>query len=144
MYDKIKKEILEARKSGDKIKANLLNTLYSDAKKDAINSGKREPDNELLGNILKKFVKNAKETIELKKNGNMDYSQDETELKILESYLPKQLTEEELMKIISELADNLPSKEKKFMGQIMKQLKENYDGQFDGKLASQITGNVLQ
>ncbi|MGM0607184.1 MAG: GatB/YqeY domain-containing protein [Candidatus Muiribacteriota bacterium] len=143
MYKKIKKDILEARKSGDKIKTNLLNTLIGDAQKEAINSGNREPDDKIVNKLIKKYLKNTKETLGLKNKQGMDISQEKDEKEILESYLPKQLTEAELEKIVSELVDQLPEKNKKFMGQIMKSLKQKYDGAFDGKTASSIVGKKL-
>lgn len=143
LLEKIKKEILEARKSRDSVKANLLNTLYSEAKTQAINSGEREPSDELLMKVLKKFHKNLKETIALKEKNSSDTTQDKKELEILESFLPKQLSDEELEKIIKKFIDEEEEKSMKIMGKIMGRLKKEYDGRFDGKKASEITRKLL-
>lgn len=143
MLEKIKKDILEARKSKDSVRANVLNTLYSEAKTAAINNGRREPEDQELMALLKKFLKGNSETIELKKKQNMDFSQESREKEILESFMPKQLSEIELEEIIKEYVAGLEDKSKKSMGLIMKRLKEEHDGTFDGKTASSIVNRLL-
>lgn len=143
MLEKIKEDILEARKSKDSVKANVLNTLYSEAKTAAINNGRREPEDQELMALLKKFLKGNSETIELKKKQNMDFSQESREKEILESFMPKQLSEIELEEIIKEYVAGLEDKSKKSMGLIMKRLKEEHDGTFDGKTASSIVNRLL-
>ncbi|MCK9225095.1 MAG: GatB/YqeY domain-containing protein [Candidatus Muirbacterium halophilum] len=143
MLERIKKEILEARKSKDSVKANLLNTLYSEAKTIAINNGRREPNETELMDVLKKFIKGNKETVELKKQNSIDCMQDEKEKEILESFQPKQLNDNELEIIIKSYISELEDKSKKSMGIIMKKLKQNHDGSYDGKKASNIINKLL-
>jgi uncharacterized protein YqeY len=143
MLEKIKKQILEARKAKDSVKANVLNTLYSEAKTLAINNGRREPEDNELQAVLKKFLKGSNETIELKKKNSIDCSQDEKEREILESFMPKQLEDNELENIINVYISQLEDKTKKSMGIIMKRLKEEHDGSYDGKKASSIVNRLL-
>ena len=62
---------------------------------------------------------------------------------ILESLLPKQLSEEELEKVIVEIVAALPDKSPRQMGAVMAELKKKYDGQFDGKTASGLVKKAL-
>ena len=80
--------------------------------------------------IVKKMIENAKLTNTL------------SEIPILESYLPKQLTEEQLSGLINALIFNNQYTIKD-MGKIMAELKLKYSGQYDGKLASSLIKNQL-
>lgn len=80
--------------------------------------------------IIKKMCENAKLV------GN------DHEITILEKYLPKQLSEDDLRTIISALIfEN--SFTIKDMGKIMSSLKEKYNGQYDGKLAANVIKTIF-
>lgn len=80
--------------------------------------------------IVRKMIENAKIV------GNLN------EVSILETYLPQQLSEDDLRTQISALiySNNYSAKE---MGKIMSTLKEKYSGKYDGKLASSIAKELL-
>lgn len=61
------------------------------------------------------------------------------ENKYLDIYLPKSLSRSELEKIIKDIINDNNITNMKSMGLVMKSLKENYTGQYDGKIASEIT-----
>jgi uncharacterized protein YqeY len=63
-------------------------------------------------------------------------------LKIIESFLPVEKTREELDSIIESFLQET-DRSKKAMGIVMKKLKENFAGQYDGKVASEILKNKL-
>lgn len=65
------------------------------------------------------------------------------EISILETYLPKQLSEEALRSSIKGVI-SLNSYTVKDMGKVMSFLKDNYAGQYDGKLASVIVKEILK
>ena len=67
----------------------------------------------------------------------------ENELEILNGYLPKQLTEEELKEKISNIINDNGFSGGKDMGKVMGLLKESFDGQYDGKMASQLVKTLL-
>ena len=64
-------------------------------------------------------------------------------MKIYEKYLPNSLTDEELSDIIFTEVKKIGEISPKMMGSIMKFLKDNYFGRFDGKKASEMIKNVL-
>jgi len=80
--------------------------------------------------ILKKMIEGAKET------NNLD------EIPMLEMYLPQQLSEDEIRKLISAYIYN-NNYTVKDMGKIMSTLKAAYAGKYDGKLASSIANELL-
>lgn len=139
LVEKIRKESLQARKEKNEIKANLLTSVYSQAKTAAIDSGRREPDDQDILQAIKKFLKSIEENLQLGKEGKISqelYEQALQEKEILQEYLPKQLSEEELREIIKNSGA-------KNVGEAMKYLKEKYPEQYDGKIASQIAKEIL-
>jgi len=143
LFEQLKKDSLLARKEKNTISANLLSTLISEASMIGKNDGNREPTNEEIYGIIKKFLKSNKESIAALEQSQRDSTNEKEEKAILESYLPKQLPEEELEKIIQEMIDKLPEKSPKLMGKIMGDLKKDYSGLFDGQMASNIAKKLL-
>jgi uncharacterized protein YqeY len=82
--------------------------------------------------IVRKFLKNIDETLALDIPEETK-SKLKTEKEILEHYLPKQLSREEIDKVVSELVG-----QGKTMKDIMPYFKEHYSGQYDGRTVSEI------
>ena len=105
----------------------LLGELETAAKRD-----QSDITDDMVIRTCKKFIVGNLEVIKL--GSNVD--QLEGENVILRGFVPKQLTEAELYAIIEGLeADNL--------GTVMKHLKANHDGTYDGKLAASVAHTVL-
>lgn len=138
MLQQLKNDQLQARKNKESVKAKLLTILISDAVMIGKNDGNREPTESEIIALIKKYIKNAEETLTY--SDNVDTVQ---ELAILESYLPHQLSDDEIWDIVREVSKELNLTEIKQMGLIMKHLKEDYDGQFDGAVASRIAKEHL-
>lgn len=131
LLQQIKVDQLAARITKDSIKTALLTTLIGDAEMVGKNASRATTDDEVVA-VIKKFLKNNLEFQKHVTNDNLT-----TEQLILESYLPKQLTTDELIEIITNnFGDELKSKK----GAIMKFLKENYAGLYDGATAAKVIG----
>lgn len=141
MLNEIRKDQLHSRKMHDGIRSRLLTTLLSEASNVGLNDGKRESTNEEVVAMIKKFLKGNKETIEALTDKNQPIDEQVAEKIILEGYLPTQLTEQQIEALVRCSFDGEPSM--KMMGPIMKSLKEGYEGQYDGKLASEVVKRVL-
>jgi len=142
----IKKKQLQARKDKDKELTSILSSLLTEVSIVCKNNGNRETtDNESV-TVIKKFIKNAEYSIEsLQGSHNYENTQDrikelQNEISVYESFLPKQLSEEELEKIIGLF---LGKETNPNMGSVMKHLKENYSGLYDGKVASNLAKEIL-
>ena len=96
--------------------------------------------------ILVKSVKSRKDAIEeFKAGGRQDLVDKELhELTFLEPYLPKTLDAAETRAAIVALTTELGATTKKDMGRVMKELKTRHGAALDGKLASQIVGEILK
>lgn len=141
LINKIKADLLQARKNRDKDKARLLTTLSGDCMKCGYTvDGMRSPsDSECLA-VVKKTVKNLKELIAAKEKRGDCLVVEGCELDILMGYLPKQLDEDQLQTVIEELVFNGGCHH---MGAVMKALKEDYDGCYDPRRASGIAKELI-
>lgn len=144
LVEKIKKDSLEARKAKDGLRATLLTTLYSEVVNVGKNNGNRDTTDAEAVAVVKKFMKGVDETLAaLKATTDPRHETALAEKLVLETYLPKQLSEAELKVAIADLIDALPEKNPKQMGVLMKQMKERYEGQYDGQLASKLIKEAL-
>jgi uncharacterized protein len=146
LIEQIKKDFMAARLVGEKEKSLLLSTVYGEIIHNE-SSKKLNPNGlpmeEITLKVLNTFVKNNKETIELLKKTNLSPVALETENVILEVYLPKQLSEAELVAAIAAIITGVEATSPKDMGKVMKELKKGYGGMYDGKLASKIVREEL-
>ena len=93
----------------------------------------KEVSDDVAISIIKKMVQNARDQDVI------------SEAKILEFYLPSQMDELELKRVLMNHIMNYDeSPTMKNMGEIMSLLKENYTGQYDGKLASTLVRELLK
>jgi uncharacterized protein YqeY len=101
------------------------------------------PDEEAIS-VIRRLVKQRKDSIEqFEKGGRQDLAENEkAEMKILEEFLPAQMSEEQIIKIVKAKIEELsPTKEKMgiFMGAVMKETK----GEADGALVKKIVSELL-
>jgi uncharacterized protein YqeY len=96
-----------------------------------------------VAKVVKKSCKELEEVIGIV-NSTVDVSQEINELEILESYLPKQLTEAEIKDAITVILLDLDASTMKDMGKVMGAFNAKYAGQADGKIVSTMVKNLLQ
>lgn len=146
LLERIKHDSVAARKIKYTLAASLLTTLYAEAASIGKNNGNRETTDAEVIAIIKKFIKNGVDTKSHLGHTSDAFKVVEDELTILNGYLPKQMTTDELSIIIKEiLMVNVPSMEfsQKHMGIVMKTLKTAYDGQYDGDTASKVFRDLV-
>ena len=136
LYQQIKSTQLEARKEKNTININLFTTLLGEIQ--TANTGNNEILDSDVIKVINKFIKSTKETLKLTPNNKVAT----LELEILETFLPKQLTDEELTAIIVEVKTQCHSnlQPNAIIGFVMKHLKTNYENQYD---ASKVKDIVL-
>ena len=150
LLNDIKAKQLELRKAQmhDKIDRNveisLLTTLFSEASVPGKAAQRESTDAEVIA-VIKKFVKNNDECMMSagdRRDG--DWCDRLTiERDLLELFLPKQLSTDELKDIIGGFVAANGIAGPKGTGLVMKMLKETYDGLYDGKVASEIVKATL-
>ena len=140
LVDKLRTDLLAARKARNVLATNLLSTLVGETVMVGKNVGNRETtDDEALA-MVRKFLKNATETLQKLVEAGRSVDNVKEEIAILNSYLPKQLTDEELFAVVREMKVADPTLN---LGGAMKLLKEKYNGLYDGKIAGGIVKTVL-
>lgn len=145
LLDTLKKDSMDSLKRGEKTRVDALRFLIAAIGNLAISKYGAEGEAKITDadvlDIIKKQVKTHKESIEaFEKAGRMELVQKEKdELTVLEAFLPKQRTDDELKKLLSPIA---ASGEKNF-GLLMKQAMSAVGGQADGKRVSTILKTLL-
>ncbi|MFH0739351.1 MAG: GatB/YqeY domain-containing protein [Candidatus Omnitrophota bacterium] len=140
LEEKILNDYKEAMKSQDKIRSSTLSFLRAELMNVAIAKKKKTlDDNEVIA-VIKKQVKQRQDSIEQFKQGNRQdlVAKEEAELRILKSYLPPELSDEEVKKIIEEAMASTAAVGLKDMGKVMKEVTDKVAGRADGKLVSEL------
>ena len=132
-------------KSGDKEKANTLRTLISKLKDQQIKLRKDISDDEAL-KIIKTLVKQRKESAEIySKAGREELAQKENfELSILDNYLPKLMSEEDVLSLIKKIVNETNAKDLSDIGKVMPLVMQRGKGKVDGKIANSILRSLLE
>lgn len=134
LIKKINADFITAFKSSKGNEAKKMEKDFLGLLKSEFTKESKEPEDAFVISKIKAMIKNAAATNSL----------NEVELKILNSYLPEQLTEAELLKIINEEVKTHGYELMSNMGKIMSFLKNNYGGQYDGKMASTLVRTLLK
>ena len=145
LEEKILNDYKEAMKARDTLKSSVLSFLRADMINLAIAKKKKVLDDSEVISVIKKQIKQRQDSIEQFKNGNRpDMADKETkELEILKSYLPPELSADEVKKIIEEVISATGAKEMKDMGKVMKEVTAQIAGRADGKLVSDLVKEIL-
>ncbi len=146
ILDSVKKAQLQARKDKRAEDAATLTTLIGEAEMIGKNDGNRVSTDAEVVAVIKKFVKNIDETLNVVSKDSTKVDRVEAlgkEKALLSTFLPKQLSEDELRTILADFIAALPEKNPKAMGKVLGSLKEAFAGQYDGALASRVTKELL-
>ena len=146
---KIDTDYKNVLKSKDKIQISTYRLILSGIKNLDIpnrsDPNKKVTDDEDIKKLLKKMIKQRSESIEVyMKNNRQDLLEvEENEQKILSSYLPKQLNDEDTKKICSDTVSELGANSIKDMGKVMGELKKNYADTLDFAKAGVLLKELL-
>ena len=144
LIEKIEIDLKNALKSRDKIKVSTLRLLKSAIGYLAIERKEDLKDDDVIS-VIKKQVKQRKDSIEGFKKGNREdlAQKEEVELKILKAYLPEEITPEALSAIIDEAINETGANTPKDMGMVMKAVMAKTKHSADGKVVSSIVNEKL-
>jgi uncharacterized protein YqeY len=145
--DRIKEETKQAMKSGDKARLSTLRMVSSAIKNvdiEARAQGKDVSDDTILG-VLQKLVKQRQESAELyDKGGRPELAAAErAEITVIQSYLPKQMSEDEVRAAIAAAIAKTGAASLKDMGKVIADLRTTYAGQMDFGKASAVVKTML-
>jgi uncharacterized protein YqeY len=139
--ERIDSDLKEAMRAKDAAKVGVLRMLKSALKYSAIE--KSGPAGQLddgeAVQVIRKQVKQRHDSIEsFEKGGRPELAaKEKDELRILQAYLPQQLSADELAKLVREAIQDVGATSKAQMGAVMKALQAKVSGRADGKTLSQ-------
>ena len=122
MENQIDNDLKLALKSGDKFTLSVLRMLKSEIINESRKGSLHTLTNDEVLKVIKKGVKTRKDSIEeYKKYGKLDTVNElAKEVDILNKYLPQEMSEEEIIKIVNEVFEELKPSSMKDMGNLMK------------------------
>lgn len=132
-YQELQDEIKAAMKTRDKNRLSILRQVHGEIKNIEVNE-RREITDADVDAMLKRTIKQTKETLDgsIKARNDQERTDRLTEqVEILESYLPKQVSGEELIALIEEVLAETGAATKKEMGKVMGTLTQKTGGNFD-------------
>lgn len=143
LIDIIREDQVKAWKAKSEVTSKLLTTLLGES----LAVGKknqREPNDAEVIALIKKFIKNAEETLSYVDDTKEDSLEKRIVLKLeieaLSRYLPQQMDSDSLRECAEEFIRKHGVSN---MGEVMKFFKEHYDGRYDAKSLSQIVKQLL-
>ena len=139
MRNQILEDLKTAMKNQDKERLSVIRMVKGSIQMSELNKKHELSDEEVI-DVITKEIKSRKDSIkEFEKGNRTDLIQKtQNEIDILSEYLPKQLTNEELNKIIEEVFEQVKPQSTKDMGKLMKILTPKVKGKTDMSLVSKI------
>jgi len=137
-------DLKEALKSGDRLKTSVLRLLISLIKNREVEKRAELDDHEIIQAVVASCKLRTEAIEQYVKGGRDDLVAKETaELKLLETYLPPPLSQEELRQRVNEAMQAAGATSIKDMGRVMALLMPETSGRADGKLVSQMVKDAL-
>jgi uncharacterized protein len=145
LLEKLNADLKSAMKASDILKVSVLRMAKSSIKNREIDLRKELSDDDIIP-ILNTLAKQRRESIEqFSKGGRQDLAEKETlELAILQSYLPEQMTPEELDRIVLEAIKESSAAGTNDMGKVMRIVMHRTKGAADGRVVSQRVKELLE
>ena len=148
LLTRIEADLKEAMKSKNEVVRDTLRLVTSEMKNHAIKlreKGKELDETEQLA-VLARCVKQRRDSVEQYENAGRNELADKekAEIAVIEGYLPKGLSEEELRAAVAEAITESGASSMKDMGLVMKALMAKHKGRIEGKAAQSIVGELLR
>ena len=144
LKEKLLSDMKEAMKSKDSLKLGTIRSVIAAVKNQEIDL-RKDLDEEDVLTIVSREVKKRKEAASLYKKGKRPELEDKEiqEMKILQTYLPEQISEEDLRQRIQEVIEETGAEGMKDFGKIMKTLVPEFKGKADNALIKELASEFL-
>lgn len=144
ILDHLNQELKQAMKDKDTLKLSVIRMLKSSLKNEEINLGRPLSEDEEIS-ILSRELKMRQDSLqEFEKAGRTDLAEKtRQEIEIVTSYMPAQLSVEELREIVRDAVAATGATSKKDMGKVMGIVIPKVKGRADGKLVNQLVSELL-
>jgi len=144
LFAKIQLDLVESLKQKEEVKTSTLRLVISEVNNAKIKKGKDLEDEEIL-EVIKKEAKKRQESIAAFKQGERaDLAEkEEKELAFLKTYLPKPISDEELLKIVDSQIAEVGARDMKDLGKVMSAVLSKVKGRAEGSAVASIVKSKL-
>lgn len=145
--ERIQDDMKQAMRAKDQAKLRTLRAIKSEILvAQTSKGGQKDLDQDAAMQILQRMAKQRKESLEMyQQQGREDLAQSEQEeLEVIESYLPRQMSEEEVRKEVREIIEETGASGTSDLGKVMPVAMQRLRGQADGKVVNQIVREELE
>jgi uncharacterized protein YqeY len=144
LEERLLDEMKQAMKTNDKLRLSTIRMIRTAVKNKEIEQRKRLDDESIL-RVIQGMVRKGEESIEqFKLGGRADLVEKETkEIEILKSYLPKPLSQGEILKIIDQTIEETKASSLKDLGKVMKSVMPKLGGRAEGALINRLVKERL-
>ncbi len=139
LSEKIASDLKAAMKSGQRTRVDVLRMIKAQIKNVEIEKGRPLTEEEEI-QVLQSAAKKRKEAIALYEKGGRPElaAKEKEELAVIEAFLPKQLSREEIEAVVAEIISETGASSLKDLGKVMKEAMGRLRGKADGKLVQEI------
>jgi hypothetical protein len=144
LIDKLREDMFKASKEGRSFESDILKMAIASVKNEEVKKGESLNDSE-VEKILRTEVKKIKDSIsQYEDMGRSDLvEEEERQLEVLEKYLPKLMSEEDIKKIVEQKASQLNISSVNEMGKLMGAVMGELNGKADGAVVKQVVQDFL-
>lgn len=147
LNEKLTEDMKTAMKAKDKVTLNTIRNLRSAVKNEAIEQGGADTvlDNAQITIVIRKQIKQRQDSItQYADNGRPELAEiEQSEIDVLERYLPTPLTADEIAAFVAEAIAETGASSRADMGKVMGIMQKKTDGRTDGKTISQAVMKAL-
>ncbi|MBC8744889.1 GatB/YqeY domain-containing protein [uncultured Limosilactobacillus sp.] len=144
LLQQLTSDMVTAMKKRDKETLNVVRMLKAAVQNEQIELGHDLSSDEEIAVMAREYKQRKESLEEFEKAGREDLiSQAKKELAIVESYMPKQLSKDEVTSIVEGVINELNASSMKDFGKVMKSVMPKVQGQADGKLVNQVVKEQL-
>jgi uncharacterized protein len=145
LKEKLQEDLKTAMKSKDTLRLSVIRLAKAAVMNLEIARGHQLSDQEVIEVLAKEAKQRADSIVEFEKAGRKDLADTlHKEIQIVQEYLPAQLAEPELRKLIEEVISQVGASGKKDINKVMPALMPKVKGRADGKLVNQIVNSILE
>jgi uncharacterized protein YqeY len=144
LKEKLMDDLKSAMREKDDLKKDTVQMIRAAILQIEKDSGIQVDDNKIIEIIAKESKKRKDAAADFEKSGRQDLiERNNKELEIINSYLPAQLSKEEIETIIKEIIATIGATSIKDMGNVMKEAKAKIGAQADGKTINEVVRALL-
>ncbi len=144
LKERLKEDMKAALKAKDREKLSVIRMLQALIKNAEIDKRGELTDEEIVS-LLMKYAKQRRESIQMYQQGGRQdlVEKEKRELEIVESYLPKQMDEDQIRELAKKVIEEVGASSVKDMGKVMQALMPKVKGRADGSVVNRIVRELL-